>query len=78
MRVRAVLDQEDPVLLAVGGDPLHVEGDVAPDVDQKRGLWLVLLGLRLEVGERHAQVLAVAVHELDLAPRRGSRPAAWP
>ncbi len=51
MRMRAVLDQEDPVLLAVGGDPLHLEGDVAADVHEERRLWLVPLGLGLEVGE---------------------------
>ena len=32
--VGAVLDQEDPVLAAVVGDPLDLEGDVAADVDE--------------------------------------------
>ena len=63
--VGAVLEQEDPVVAAIGGDPLRVEGDVAADVDQDRGPRLVLLGLALEVLERHAEVLAVAVDELD-------------
>ena len=68
MRVGAILEQEDPLLPAIVGDGLGVEGDVASDVDQDRGAGAVLLSLGLEVGERHAQVLAVAVHELDLGP----------
>ena len=43
--VGAVLEQEDPVVAAVGGDPLGVEGDVAADVDEDRGPRLVPLGL---------------------------------
>ena len=62
----AVLEQEDPVRAAVGGDPLGVEGDVAADVDEDRRLRLVPLGLALEVLEGHAEVRAVAVDELDL------------
>ena len=75
MRVGAVLDQEDPVLGAVGGDLLDLERDVAADVDEERRPRLVLLGGALEVGERHAQVVAVAVDELDLRARadRGQR-----
>ena len=74
--VGAVLEQEDPVVAAVGGDPLGVEGDVAADVDEDRGARLVPLGLALEVLEGHAEVLAVAVDELDLgagADRRQRR-----
>ena len=43
--VGAVLEQEDPVVATVGGDPLGVEGDVAADVDEDRGARLVALGL---------------------------------
>ena len=39
--VGAVLEQEDPVVAAVLGDALGVEGDVAADVDEDRGLRLV-------------------------------------
>ncbi len=76
MRVRAVLEQEDPVVSAVGGDLLGLERDVAADVDEERRLGLVLLGLALEVVERHAEVVAVAVDELHLgagADRRKRR-----
>ena len=75
MRVRAVLEQEDPVLRAVGRDLLGLERDMAADVDQDRRLGLVLLGLALEVGERHAEVVAVAVDELHVGARadRGQR-----
>ena len=54
------------MLSAVGGDLLRLERDVAADVDEERRLGLVLLGLLLEVGERHAEVVAVAVDELHL------------
>jgi hypothetical protein len=63
--VGAILEQEDPVLAAVLGDALGLEGDVAADVDEDRGLRPVLLCLRLEVVERHAEVVPVAVDELD-------------
>ena len=76
--VGAVLEQEDPVVAAVGGDPLGVEGDVAADVDEDRGLGPVPLGLGLEVGERHAEVLAVAVDELDLGAGADRRQRASP
>ncbi len=64
-----------PCSLAVRGDPLGVERDVAADVDQERRSRLVPLGGALEVRERHAEVLAVAVDELDLGarPDRGQR-----
>ena len=63
MRVRAVLDQEDPFGPAQGGDPLDVERDVTADVHDDRRARAVARDLRLEVRERQAQVLAVAVHE---------------
>ena len=63
VRVGAVLEQEDAVLAAVGGDLIHLEGDVAADVHQHAGARALALGLALEVRERHAQVLAVAIHE---------------
>ena len=66
VRVGAVLEQEDPVLAAVGGDAVGVEGEVAADVDEDRRLRLQALGLCLEVLEGHAEVGAVAVDELDL------------
>ena len=66
MGVRAVFDQEDPFCFTERRDPLYVEGDVAADVNQHHGLWLVLGDLRLKVIERHAEVLAVAVDEDDV------------
>ena len=36
VRVRAVLDQDDPLAAAEPRDPLDVEGDVAADVDEQR------------------------------------------
>jgi hypothetical protein len=66
MGVGAVLEQEDPVGAAIPGDPLRVEGDVAADVDEDRRPRPVALGAALEVLERHAEVLAVAIDELDL------------
>ena len=44
---------------------LDVERDVAADVHEHRGVRSVLQRLALEVVERHAEVLAVAVDELD-------------
>ena len=64
--VGAIFDQKNSFGLAERGDPFNVEGDVATDVNQHHGLWLVLGDLRLEVIERHAEVLAVAVDEDDL------------
>jgi hypothetical protein len=49
---------------------------MAADVNQDRGAGPVLLGLALEVVERDAEVLAIAVDELDLgagADRRQRR-----
>ena len=65
MSVGAVLEQEDPVGTAVLGDSLRLEGDVAADMDEDRGLRPVLLSLRLKVVEGHAEVVAVAIDELD-------------
>jgi hypothetical protein len=65
------------VLRAVGGDALDVERDVAADVHQQACPGAMRLSLRFEVGERHAEVLAVAIHELDPPPgvqdRQGRR-----
>ena len=69
VRVGAILEQEDPVLAAVGGDPLDFEGDMTSDVDDHRGARPVLLGLALEVLEGHAEVVAVAVDEDRLTAR---------
>ena len=65
-RVGAVLDQDDPLGAAERRDPLDLEGDVAADVDEDHRGGLVLVHLPLEVVERHAEVVAVAVDELDL------------
>ena len=71
--VGAVLEQEDVVGRAVLGDPLAVECDVAADVDEDRGAGLQPVGRALEVVEGHAEVLAIAVDELDLGPRPEGR-----
>src|SRR5205823_1832034 len=63
--VRAVLDQEDIVVGTPGGDAVRVEGDVPADVDEDNRARAVLLGLYDEVVERHAEVFAIAVDELD-------------
>ena len=70
-----VLEQEDPVVLTVGGDPLRIEGEMATDVHEDRRPRLQPLRLGLEILEGHAEVAAVAVDELDLGPRvdRGER-----
>ncbi len=73
--VRAVLDQRDPLGTAVGGDLLDVERDVAADVHQENGMRLVLVDLALEVVERHAEVVPVAVDELD--PAAGGLDRQW-
>ena len=64
--MRAILQQQDPLTAAVLGDPLHVERDVASDVHEEDGFRPVRARLALEVLERHAEIVAVAVHELDL------------
>ena len=69
MRVGAVLEQEDAVLAAVGGDPLALEGEVAADVDEHRRARAVTLRLGLEVLEGEAQVVAAAVDEHGAAAR---------
>ena len=69
VRVGAVLDQEDPLGGAQLRDLLHLEGDVAADVHEERGLGPVAAQLRLDVAQRGAQVVAVAVDE-DRPPAR--------
>ena len=67
MGVGAVLDQEDALGAAELGDALDVEGDVARRCERgttARGR--CARTLRLEVGERRAEVVAVAVDEHDL------------
>src|SRR2546430_3328566 len=49
----------------MGGDLLGIERVVTADVDEEGRLRLVFVGLRLEVGEGHAQVFAVAVDKCD-------------
>ncbi len=61
----AVLEQEDPVLGAVGGDSLCLKREVTADVDEDRRAGPVTLSLGDEVVERQAQILAIAVDELD-------------
>ena len=73
MRVGAVLDQDDPLGAAELDDPVDVERDVAADVDDHHRGRLVLVHLPLEVVERHAEVVAVAVDELDLRAGRDDR-----
>ena len=52
-----------PSRAAERGDPLDLERDVAADVHEERRARPVARDLRLEVGERHAEVVAVAVDE---------------
>jgi len=68
--VGAVLDQEDVLLAAKGGDPLHVESEVPPDVHQPCRPRPVLERLALEVFEGGAEVVSMAVHEYRPSPRR--------
>src|SRR5579875_2053519 len=63
VRVRAILDQEDPKLGAERGDRFDVEGDVPADVDDEGRLRLAPGGLFFEVGKARAEVLTVAVDE---------------
>ena len=58
------------MLTAVRRDRLRLEREMAADVDEERRARLVALRLGLEVGERHTQVLAVAVDELHGRRRR--------
>src|SRR3989442_864274 len=58
-----ILDQEDPLVSAAGGDLLHLEGQVTADVDQHHCSRTVLPYLALQVVEGHAQVIAVAIDE---------------
>ncbi len=51
VRVCAVLEQEDPAVAAVIGDPVGLEGDVPADVHEPGGLRTLAFRLRLEVGE---------------------------
>ena len=66
VRVCAVLDQDDPLAPAELGDLVGLEGEVAADVDEEDRARLVLAHLALEIFERHAKVVAVAVDELDV------------
>ena len=52
------------------GDALDLERDVAADVDEERRARPMLERLGLEIRERDAQVVAVAVHERDLGTGR--------
>ena len=70
MGVRAVLDQEDALAAAERGDALDVERDVPADVDEERRARPVAARLGLEVRERGAEVVAVAVDEHHLGARR--------
>ncbi len=65
--MRAVLDQDDSLRAAISGDLLDVERDVTADVDEEDRMRLVRVRFALEVLERHAEVVAVAVDELDAA-----------
>ena len=60
---------DDPLAAAELRDPLGIEGDVAADVHEERRPRPVLVHLPLEVVERHAEVVAVAVDELDARAR---------
>ena len=75
MGVGAVLDQEDALVSTQLRDPLGVERDVTADVHEERGARSVLRDLALEVLERHAEVIAIAVDELHARPGadRGER-----
>jgi hypothetical protein len=64
--VRAVLEKEDALGTTELGDRLDVERDVSSDVDHEYCAGPMLGDLSLEIRERQAKVLAVAVHEFDL------------
>jgi hypothetical protein len=69
VRVRAVLDEEDPLGAAELRDRLDLEGDVPADVHDDGRPRPVARDLRLEVGERHAEIFAIAIDELHLGTR---------
>ena len=76
VRVRAVLDQEDPLARGTARRSRSTSNAMCPPMWTRiaaRGRWRV--DLRLEVGERHAEVVAVAVDERDAGARvqRGQR-----
>src|SRR3954463_14796485 len=75
VRVGAILEEDDALGAAELGDPLDVERDVPADVDDPGRLGPVLVERALEVGERDAEVLAVAVgpHGLAAGRERGER-----
>src|SRR5262249_18359451 len=66
--MREVLDQHDPFAPAQLGDPIHLEGEMAADVDEDDRPRPVLVDFALEILEGHAEVVAVAVDELDVRP----------
>ena len=70
VRVGAVLDEEDALGGAQRRDLPDLEGKVAADVHEQRGLRPVSAQLGLEVVQRRAQVVAVAVDEDRPAARR--------
>src|SRR3954451_19880021 len=61
--MRAVFEQEHVMGGAQRRDPLALEPDVAADVHQYARARTVALDLRLEIGERQAEVVALAVYE---------------
>ena len=64
--MRAIFEQHDSLVAAESGDLLDLERDVAADVNEDRSVRLVLPRLALEVLERQAEVVTVAVDELDV------------
>ena len=65
----AVLEEDDPFAPAELRDLVGLEGQMAADVDEEDRARLVLAHLPLEIFERHAEVVAVAVDEFHVRPR---------
>ena len=75
MGVRAVLDQEDPLGAAELGDPLDLEGEVAADVHEERGLGLCSRTLRSKSSNDMQRSSRLQSTNSTCAPARGSRAA---
>jgi len=69
MCMGAILQQYDAVRATVCGDLFNVERDVTADVNQECKARPMPVSLPLEVGEGHAEILAVAIHKLDAGSR---------
>ena len=73
MCMGAILYQDDAVRATVCGDLFDLERDVSADMNQECQARPMLVGLPFEVGERHAEIRTVAIHELDAGSGMKSR-----